>query len=144
MKKLVILIGLLGVIFISGTAHAYNVYNETSVPLYIHGEFCGPCLLENALPGTHVSCPGDDTGCEGSTSITAEIFQPNGDLIYYNIGCPAAVENHGYVQFYQFSFTDNSTNLVGYCSVTNNDGSNAYTGLIQIGDVEPVAPGGLP
>ena len=53
----------------ASNAFAYNVYNDTSVLLEVHGEDCIHCYHGFIDPGDYGSCPGDDEGCGGTTYI---------------------------------------------------------------------------
>ena len=129
MKKLVILIGLLGVIFISGTAHAYNVYNNTGYTLEIWGEHCPACLAGTVNSGNYLSCPGDDAGCGGTTTITAIVTSTTADGDYFLMQCPTDVPAHGYVIFTALQYSQEFDFYYGNCEVYDANGTQIDTNI---------------
>ncbi len=72
--------------------NAYCVHNDSSISLWVSGDFCYRCLLEIIQSGDSGCCPGQDSGCGGNTTIYVESGTNfTGDWFY----TPCQVTSHG-------------------------------------------------
>jgi len=70
--------------------NAYCVHNLTSMTLQVSGEFCNRCYNGIIYSLDTACCPGQDSGCGGTTLIYVYRTSP-ADFVY----CPCEVTAHG-------------------------------------------------
>jgi hypothetical protein len=96
--------------------NAYCVHNDTDMTLSVNGDWCNRCYGANIHSGTTGCCPGQDSGCGGTTVIYVyHQAHDVGNWVY----CPCQVTAHGDVyisgpDLYHLSCTvyDDSYNLI--------------------------------
>jgi len=69
-RGVVILVGAIVLSLGSGSAGAYEIYNESADPIGVMGELCPGCFEQVVKPKESKSCPGDNQGCRGTTWIS--------------------------------------------------------------------------
>jgi len=76
--------------------NAYCVHNNSSITLDVSGDFCSRCYQGTLHPGDSGCCPGQDSGCRGTTMISVTYcFDQHhlGACDYFS--CPCKVTAHG-------------------------------------------------
>ena len=76
--------------------NAYCVHNITDMTLNVNGDWCARCYEGFIDSLTTACCPGQDSGCGGTTLIYAYREEPSEDWVY----CPCQVTAHGDVYIY--------------------------------------------
>ena len=101
-KQTIIISVVLSIFAIGATqAHAYCVYNYTSLPISeVHGEYCSRCLSSSIAKNGKACCPGDKEGCRGKTWITVSVPNTPWQTGMHYGHCGERVTAHGWVKIY--------------------------------------------
>ncbi len=70
--------------------NAYCVHNYSSMTIYVNGDFCSRCYNGRIYSDDTGCCPGQDSGCGGTTMIY--VLRESSDNFLY---CPCQVTAHG-------------------------------------------------
>ena len=95
----------LAVLEAAAPAQAYRIYNLTGQDLRFDGESCKRCYSGVIKSGDSAACPGDDSGCGGTTYITLnpagheECKASTVSPVFTTKYCPIPVSAHGWVEF---------------------------------------------
>jgi len=96
MNKILTLLSGFALMLAAEAGHSYTVYNNSGDTVKVWGEHCIPCMAVTLNPGASASCPGDNDGCRGDTTISFIDLDDDS----FSDDCykaTAKVTNHGWV-----------------------------------------------
>ena len=107
------------ILYNTGQASAYCIYNFLNESADFHGEHCDRCFHGTIGAGQKKCCPGDESGCRGDTWISMTITIGGSTFalrVTREYTCAAPVDAHGWVEI-------SKRNNTFWCVVYRQNGS---------------------